>query len=67
LGKVLLYKLLTSCPGLKEGSLYVLVRGQKELSAEKRFEKDILEDSLLFKGLLARCPEMRSKIKVSQK
>lgn len=64
LGKVFLHKLLSSCPNMKEKSIYVLVRGQKELSAEKRFEKDILEDSLLFRGLLARNPEVRSKLRV---
>jgi fatty acyl-CoA reductase len=48
LGKVLLYKLLTTCPNIKDKSIYVLVRGKKELSAENRFEQDILSTSLLF-------------------
>eukprot|EP01126_Amoeba_proteus_P029801 TRINITY_DN2943_c0_g1_i13.p1 TRINITY_DN2943_c0_g1~~TRINITY_DN2943_c0_g1_i13.p1 ORF type:complete len:483 (-),score=78.56 TRINITY_DN2943_c0_g1_i13:83-1531(-) len=64
LGKVFLHKLLMSCPGLKEKSVYLLVRGQKELSAEKRFEKDIFEDCLLFQGLLTKYPQFRSKIRV---
>jgi len=49
LGKVFLVKLLESCPKLRENSLYVLVRGKKELSAEDRFNRDICEESLIVK------------------
>lgn len=64
LGKVVLYKLLSSCPNLKDKSVYVLVRGKKELSAESRFEKDILESSLLFSPQTVVGKRARTKIKV---
>jgi len=48
LGKVFLYKLLSTCPNIKDKGIYVLVRGKKEMTAEARFEKDILTTSLLF-------------------
>jgi len=64
LGKIFLHKLLASCPNIKDKSIYVLVRGKKELSAEARFEKDILEASLLYHPATVVGQRARQKIKV---
>jgi len=64
LGKVLLAKLVTACKNLKEQSIYVLVRGKKELSASDRFDKDMFTDSYVFIQLLKERPELRKYVKV---
>lgn len=64
LGKVLLAKLFTVCPDLKEGSVYVLVRGKKEMVAKDRFVKDVFSDSIIFQDLLKRNPNIPKAIKV---
>lgn len=59
LGKVLLVKLISTCK-LRDRSIYVLVRGKKELSAEERFSKDLLDGSPIFKHLLKIRPDARN-------
>lgn len=61
LGKLFLHKLLTSVPNLPDNSIYVIVRGKSDQTAQKRFEDLIFNKCLLFKGRLA---QMKSKIKV---
>lgn len=63
LGKVLLAKLITTCK-LREKSIYVLVRGKKELSAEERFSKDLLDGSAVFRHLLTTHPHARNLFRV---
>jgi len=58
-GKVLLHKLLTCCDNLPENSIYVLVRGKKNLSAEERFNIDVFQ-SPIFHSFA----NLRSKIRV---
>eukprot|EP01125_Pyxidicula_operculata_P022755 TRINITY_DN9554_c0_g1_i1.p1 TRINITY_DN9554_c0_g1~~TRINITY_DN9554_c0_g1_i1.p1 ORF type:complete len:466 (+),score=37.36 TRINITY_DN9554_c0_g1_i1:56-1453(+) len=64
LGKVFLAKLFLTCPNLREKSIYVLVRGKKELSAQERFEKDMFEDSVVLKKLVKEKPHIRNLIRV---
>lgn len=60
LGKVLLYKLLKECPGIQE--IYCLVRGKKELSAPARFQKEVLETSILFSGKIGKLAKQKVKV-----
>eukprot|EP01123_Difflugia_compressa_P013503 TRINITY_DN6299_c0_g1_i1.p1 TRINITY_DN6299_c0_g1~~TRINITY_DN6299_c0_g1_i1.p1 ORF type:complete len:487 (+),score=62.86 TRINITY_DN6299_c0_g1_i1:66-1526(+) len=64
LGKVLLVKLIETCPNLKPNSICVLVRGKKELSASDRFDKDLFNDSYIIQYLLKKRPDARKCIKV---
>jgi len=64
LGKVLLVKLLSVCRNLPDNSICVLVRGKKELSASDRFDKDLFNESYIFKQLLKDRPDARKAIKV---
>jgi fatty acyl-CoA reductase len=64
LGKVLLIRLLTECKNLQEKSIIVLVRGKKELSAVDRFEKDIIQESIIFKSFIHSHPQVKKYFKV---
>jgi fatty acyl-CoA reductase len=64
LGKVLLIKILTECKSLQENSIIVLVRGKKELSAADRFEKDLFQESHIFKQFLQTRPDVKKYFKV---
>lgn len=60
LGKVVLHKILTTCPNLGANSIYVLVRGKKNMNSEERFNEDVFHKSPLFTHMAA----LRHKIKV---
>lgn len=59
-GKVLLHKLLTSCPNIGKDCIYVLVRGKKNMSPQDRFDQDVFNKSPIF----ANMGHHRDKIKV---
>lgn len=61
LGKIFLHKLLTTFPNLPDNSIYVVVRGKNDKSAEERFTQVVFDECLLFQGNVS---GLRSKIKV---
>ncbi|XP_069685499.1 fatty acyl-CoA reductase wat-like isoform X2 [Periplaneta americana] len=60
LGKLLLEKLLRSCPGIK--TIFILVRPKKGKTEKERLSE--LFDEVLFERMKAACPEYASKVKL---